>query len=103
MPRYVDFLGRDGKMYRAEQRGENSALPYIQKRLENLMPVEVVKIEDAKQTIRDLRVNYQRDITLEEAQYILKLIKRRLIEQLDQLEKYYISKEEIENKNEDKE
>ena len=94
MPRYVDFLGRDGKMYRAEQQGEDCALPYIQKRIELFMPIEVVKIEDVKQVIEDLKVNYKRDVTVEEAQFILKLIKQRLIEQIELLDKHYISKEE---------
>lgn len=97
MPRYIDFLGRDGNFYRAEQRGENNALPYIQKRIEYLMPVEMVDIEKVKQIIQNLKVNYNRDITVDEAKFILQLIKQKLIEQIEQLNKYYINKEDLKN------
>lgn len=96
MSRYVEFLGRDGKMYRAEQRGIDNALPYIEERIERLMPEEVVSIEKVKKLIKDVHVGFKRDITKEEANQVIEVIKKALIDEMDKLDKYYIDKEKLE-------
>ena len=94
MPRYVDFIGRDGQMYRAEQRGENSALPFIQKRMEYYMPKETVVLSEVEQIIKDFKINYYRNITPQESKEIFEIAKTKIIEKLEELNKYYVSREE---------
>ena len=100
MSRYIDFLGRDGKIYRAQQQGEDNALPFIQKRIEFYMPIETVKVEDITKLINDVHVDFKRDITKEEAKQIIEVIKHTLIDEVDKMKKYYIDKEQAEDQKE---
>ena len=89
--KYIDFA--TGKEKILKQLGEDSALPYITRRIEYFMPRETIEADKIKATIASIAIDCQRDITPEEANKMVETIKEYLIQEIDGAEKFYVSKE----------
>ena len=88
--KYVDL---DGEEKEHRQLGENSALSFIEKRIEYWMPKETIEADKLKATVASIDVDVQRNITPEEANQMVKTIKDFIISEIDGAEKFYVSKE----------
>ena len=87
--RYTDF---EGNKKVQKQLGEDSALPYITRRIEYFMPKETVEADKLKAMVASIEIDCQRDITPEEANGLVKTIKDYIIDEIDRLDKYYVSR-----------
>ena len=87
--RYTDL---DGKTYEQKIAGEKSALPYIQKRFERLIPVETISTDDLRATIQSIAVDVQRNLTPAEVQQAVDAIKNFMLQEIDNAEKYYVDR-----------
>ena len=93
MSRTYEFIDLNGRRCIAEKKGIDNLMPIISERIEKAMPKETVALEDVEQVIRDFRINYKRDITAQEALAILAVAKTKLIEKMEELKRYYVSKD----------
>lgn len=98
MKKYLYPLG-NGKYMEVKDQKERSALPYIKKKIEYYMPVEMVDVEEIKKVISYIRVNVNRDCTAQEVNQLIGQIKGLLFEALDHMKKYerYLSEGREEN------
>lgn len=92
MSRTYEFTDLQGRRCIAEKQGIDNLMPIINKRIENLLPKEAVLLDEVKKVIKELKVNYKRDLTPEESAAILVIIKNKMIEEIDKLEKYFVDK-----------
>ena len=88
--KYTDFEGNKKIL---KQIGEDSALPYITRRIEYFMPKETVEVDKLKKTIESISVDVQRNITPQEANMMVDNIKNFIIGEIDGAEKFYVSRE----------
>ena len=95
MSKYITFLGMDGKKYRAEKKGYDSALSVINDMIDGVMPLETVNIEKVKNLIQEVHVEFKRDMTALEAMAVIEAIKDALVKEVDKLQKYYVSRNDI--------
>lgn len=86
------FKGIDGDWYEAVVNKEDSALEHIQKRIENFMPIEAIDAEKFKEKISTLNIVCQRDLTAKEANALVSVIKKYVLQEIDKADKYYVSK-----------
>lgn len=86
---YTDF---EGNKKIQKQLGENSALPYITRRIEYFMPKETVEADKLKAMVASIEIDCKRDITPEEANKLVTTIKDYIIDEIDRLDKYYVSR-----------
>lgn len=86
------YLDRDGKTYEVGIKGIDSALPFIQKRFERWMPVETVETEKLKKTVEGIAVDIQRPLQPAEAYKMVETIKGFILQEIDNAEKFYISR-----------
>lgn len=91
MKRYL-FPLPDGRFLEVKQNKIDSALPYINKRFEALLPKYVVDVDEVKNLVNYIRVNVNRDCTKEEVNGIVGQIRGLLLEALDNMEQYEIVK-----------
>ena len=91
MKRYL-FPLPDGRFLEVKQNKIDSALPYINKRFEALLPTYVVNVDEVKNLVNYIRVNVNRDCTKEEVNGIVGQIRGLLLEALDNMEQYEIVK-----------
>lgn len=91
MKRYL-FPLPDGRFLEVKQNKIDSALPYINKRFEALLPTYVVDVDEVKNLVNYIRVNVNRDCTKEEVNGIVGQIRGLLLEALDNMEQYEIVK-----------
>lgn len=91
MKRYL-FPLPDGRFLEVKQNKIDSALPYINKRFEALLPTYVVDIDEVKNLVNYIRVNVNRDCTKEEVNGLVGQIRGLLLEALDNMEQYEIVK-----------
>ena len=87
--RYIDH---DGEEYEVGALREDSALPYIQKRLGEVVPKETVDAEKLKRLVAGIEIDVQRNITPDEANTMVNTIKTYIIQEIDKAEKYYLGK-----------
>lgn len=92
MKRYL-FPLPDGRFLEVKQNKIDSALPYINKRFEALLPTYVVNVDEVKNLVNYIRVNVNRDCTKEEVNGLVGQIRGLLLEALDNMEQYEIVKE----------
>ena len=83
---YYPYPG--GKYIEITENKEKNALPYIEKRIEYLLPVETVDVEEVRKLLQYINVKVNRDCTKEEVQMIVGQIRAFLADALDQLPKY---------------
>ena len=95
MKRYL-FPLPDGRFLEVKQNKIDSALPYINKRFEALLPTYVVNVDEVKNLVNYIRVNVNRDCTKEEVNGIVGQIRGLLLEALDNMEQYEIVKKGME-------
>lgn len=91
MKRYL-FPLPDGRFLEVKQNKIDSALPYINKRFEALLPTYVVDVDEVKNLVNYIRVNVNRDCTKEEVNGLVGQIRGLLLEALDNMEQYEIVK-----------
>ena len=91
MKRYL-FPLPDGRFLEVKQNKIDSALPYINKRFEALLPTYVVNVDEVKNLVNYIRVNVNRDCTKEEVNGLVGQIRGLLLEALDNMEQYEIVK-----------
>lgn len=91
MKRYL-FPLPDGRFLEVKQNKIDSALPYIDKRFEALLPTYVVNVDEVKNLVNYIRVNVNRDCTKEEVNGLIGQIRGLLLEALDNMEQYEIVK-----------
>ena len=97
MKRYL-FPLPDGRFLEVKQNKIDSALPYINKRFEALLPTYVVNVDEVKNLVNYIRVNVNRDCTKEEVNGLVGQIRGLLLEALDNMEQYEIVKKGREGK-----
>lgn len=95
MKRYL-FPLPDGRFLEVKQNKIDSALPYINKRFEALLPTYVVNVDEVKNLVNYIRVNVNRDCTKEEVNGLVGQIRGLLLEALDNMEQYEIVKKGME-------
>ena len=95
MKRYL-FPLPDGRFLEVKQNKIDSALPYINKRFEELLPTYVVNVDEVKNLVNYIRVNVNRDCTKEEVNGLVGQIRGLLLEALDNMEQYEIVKKGME-------
>ena len=91
MKRYL-FPLPDGRFLEVKQNKIDSALPYINKRFEALLPTYVVNVDEVKNLVNYIRINVNRDCTKEEVNGLVGQIRGLLLEALDNMEQYEIVK-----------
>lgn len=70
----------DGKYIVLTEQREDSALPFIRKRIEYRMPIETIDVEEMLKVINYIRVKPNRDCTPEEVCQMVEQIKALLTE-----------------------
>ena len=91
MKRYL-FPLPDGRFLEVKQNKIDSALPYINKRFEALLPTYVVNVDEVKNLVYYIRINVNRDCTKEEVNGLVGQIRGLLLAALDNMEQYEIVK-----------
>lgn len=82
----------NGKTYEQKVLKEESAFPFIEKRIERAMPIETVEADAIKKTVSGIAIDCQRSITPEEAYGMVDTIKNFIISEIDNAEKFYIDR-----------
>ena len=91
MKRYL-FPLPDGRFLEVKQNKIDSALPYINKRFEALLPTYVVDVDEVKNVINYVRVHVNRDCTKEEVNGLVEQIRGLMLEALENMTQYEIVK-----------
>ena len=78
----------NGKYLEVGQNKIQSALPYIRKKIEYYLPIEMVDVDEVKKVVSYIRVNVNRDCTAQEVNQLIAQIKGLLFEALDHMPKY---------------
>jgi len=91
MKRYL-FPLPDGRFLEVKQNKIDSALPYINKRFEALLPTYVVNVDEVKNLVNYIKVNVNRDCTKEEVNGLVEQIRGLMLEALDNMTQYEIVK-----------
>ena len=97
MKRYL-FPLPDGRFLEVKQNKIDSALPYINKRFEALLPTYVVDVDEVKNVINYVRVHVNRDCTKEEVNGLVEQIRGLMLEALENMTQYEIVKKGREDK-----
>lgn len=82
------FIDVDGNKYELSQNRIDSALSYIQKRIEYYMPIDVIEAEKLKKTVEQIAIKCTENITPEEAMALVETIKRFVISEIDNAQHY---------------
>ena len=86
------FKDLDGDLCEADVNGIDTALPFIQKRIERNMPVETVDSEKLKKHIESMNINCTRALSAKEANVLVATIKRYVINEINKAEKFYVKR-----------
>ena len=78
----------NGKYLEVGQNKIQNALPYIRKKIEYYLPIEMVDVDEVKKVVSYIRVNVNRDCTAQEVNQLIAQIKGLLFEALDHMTKY---------------
>ena len=79
-----------GQWYNVGSHKQQSALDQLTQRLEHLMPVEMIKLEQVKSVIRRVDAQVDRSLSPEEARQLLESVKAFLLSAVDGMEKYEV-------------
>lgn len=86
------FQDMDGEWLEARCSQEDSALSHINKRLERVVPVETVDTDTLKKAILSFNVEFERNLTPQEATVLVNALKAHLLNEVTKMEKFYVSR-----------
>lgn len=91
------FISRDlqGDLIEVSTPKQQSALPQIQKRIERAMPVETVSTDYIKGVVSRINFEFSRDLKADEAKTLVNAVKKLIIQEVDNAEKFYVSRKGV--------
>ena len=85
--RYL-FPLMDGRFMEVKDKKVTCALPYIERRIEYYMPIDMIDVDEMLKVISFIRVNPNRDCTPEEVCQMVNQIKGLLVEAIGRMPKH---------------